>query len=231
VKSGENTSSQRLSASNAPRDEQHDWTPRLVGCAAAEENGAALSGEAAPAAEQALATLLPLRVLDEGEVIILNLRPHPIYILLQPLGTLAALIVLTAVAYWTISLSPSAAAGAPILGLGGLLVLMRLGWSYLEWFNRIYVLTDRRFIRRKGVLRVSLFQAPLRRIQHLTLYFSIRERLFQLGTIGVSTAGTGIPEAYWIMVAKPVDVHRVIQETIDKYSGCPRNQADAKAAG
>lgn len=206
------------------------WTPRLTGCAAtADENGAALSGEAAPAAEETASAVLPLRVLDEGEVVVLQLRPHPLFIVVQPLGALTALVVFTAVAYWLISLSPSAVGGAPIVGLGGLLILMRLGWSYLEWINRIYVLTDRRIIRRKGVLRVSLFQAPLRRIQHLTLYFSIRERLFQMGTIGVSTAGTGIPEAYWIMVARPVEVHRIIQETIDKYSGCPRANLEHRA--
>jgi membrane protein YdbS with pleckstrin-like domain len=205
------------------------WVPRLVGAVACpEEDAASLSGDAAPAAEEIAASSLPLRVLDEGEVVILNLRPHPLYILLQPLGTLAALVVLTAVAYWIISLSPSSVGGMPVLALGGLLILSRLGWSYLEWFNRIYVLTDRRVIRRKGVLRVSVFQAPLRRIQHLTLYLSIRERAFQLGTIGFSTAGTGIPEAYWIMVAKPVEVHRTVQETIDKYSGSSRNHEDAK---
>ncbi|MFG0253392.1 MAG: PH domain-containing protein [Phycisphaerales bacterium JB038] len=204
--------------------------PRRASTVACREEGTAtLSSEAAPAAEEIAATSLPLRVLDEGEVVILNLRPHPLYIVLQPLGTLAALVILTAVAYWIISLGPSSAGGMPLLGLGGLLVLARLGWSYLEWFNRIYVLTDRRVIRRKGVLRVSVFQAPLRRIQHLTLYFSIRERAFQLGTVGFSTAGTGIPEAYWIMVAKPVEVHRIIQETIDKYSGAAPPGGDAKA--
>jgi hypothetical protein len=35
-----------------------------------------------------------------------------------------------------------------------------------------------------------------------------RAGLQRSGTLGFSTAGTGIPEAYWITVAKPVAVHR-----------------------
>lgn len=193
------------------------------------ENGAILSGEAAPAAEEIAVAGMTQRILDEGEVVILHLRPHPLFILLQPIGTLAALVILTVVPYWIIGLGDAGVGRAPILALGGALIIARLGWAVLEWFNRVYVLTDRRVIRRKGVLRVSLFQAPLRRIQHLTLYFSIRERAFQLGTVGFATAGTGIPEAYWVMVGRPLDVHRKIQETIDKYGGQPRAQHEAKA--
>ncbi|MCK4871565.1 MAG: PH domain-containing protein [Phycisphaerales bacterium] len=178
-----------------------------------------LSSEATSVAERHEARTLPARLLDDGELVILMLRPHPLFVLLHPLGSLTGLAVLTVVAWWIIRLSPTGPGGGLMLTVGGSLILLRLIWSCLEWYNRVYVLTDRRVIRRRGVLRVSLFQAPLRRIQHLTMYFSIRERLFGIGTIGFATAGTGIPEAYWVMVRQPLTVHRRIQETIDKYAG------------
>jgi membrane protein YdbS with pleckstrin-like domain len=174
------------------------------------------AGEAAAPSAKAL----PARLLDDGEVVVLFLRPHPLFILLNPLGGLAALALLTTIGWFGLVRTGAIGAGGGwFMVVGVALMLARLGWSVLDWWNRIYVLTDRRVIRRRGVLRVSLFQAPLRRIQHLTLYFSIRERFFALGTVGFSTAGTGIPEAYWITIAKPVAVHRTIQQTIDKYAG------------
>jgi hypothetical protein len=83
--------------------------------------------------------------------------------------------------------------------------------------SRTYVLTDRRIIRIKGVLRVEVFQTELKHLQHTEVLVSIRERLFALGTISFSTAGTGFPEAYWLMLRRPYAVHQRILQAINRY--------------
>jgi hypothetical protein len=79
------------------------------------------------------------------------------------------------------------------------------------------VLTDRRVMRLQGVLRVHMFEAALKQLQHTEVYWSVRERLFGLGTIGFATAGTAFAEAHWQMVARPLEVHQIIRKTIERY--------------
>ncbi len=90
-------------------------------------------------------------------------------------------------------------------------------WQCAEWWCRVYVLTDRRVLRRTGVLRVSVFEASLRNIQHTSVFMPLRERLFGLGTIGFATAGSDVFDALWVMVRQPFAVHKVVVETMQRY--------------
>jgi len=160
---------------------------------------------------------LPARLLYPGELIILLIKPSPLYILLAPLGTLSAIAILTFV---LVSLARNGVIPfnpRDILLLGILALMVRLFWQFLEWLSRVYVLTDRRVIRVQGVLRVSVFEAALNKIQHTTTHFSIRERLFGLGTLGFTTAGTDYIDAWWVMVSHPLDVHQTVLQTIGRY--------------
>jgi hypothetical protein len=177
-------------------------------------------GEAVEALDPRVAALLPAQLLQPGEVVILLLKPSPWFILLEPLRTLAAIVIVFMLALVT----PGFLGAVASVGMGRrdlMLLLMlvlgiRLFWQFLEWLSRVYVLTDRRVIRIQGVVRVLIFEAQLKKIQHTTLTFSARERLAGLGTIGFATAGTAFTEAYWRMVANPMDVHRVVTQTINR---------------
>ena len=92
-----------------------------------------------------------------------------------------------------------------------------LSWQTLEWYSRVYVLTDRRIIRRMGVLRVTVFETQVKNIQHTSVFKSMRERLFGLGSIGFATAGSDVFEAFWVMIDRPFQVHRIVVRTIEKY--------------
>lgn len=169
------------------------------------------------------AALLPQQLLQGGEVIILLIKPSPWYIVLESLRFLAVIAALLAAAL----ASTGWLAGYTKLDLVLTkldLVLLALGimgarlvWQFLEWLSRVYVLTDRRVIRIMGFFRVQVFETQLKKIQHTVTLFSIRERLFSLGTIGFATAGTDAVEAIWRMVSKPLEVHRVVIETLNRY--------------
>ncbi len=158
------------------------------------------------------AAMLPADLLQGDETIILLLKPSPLYIVLAPLGQLAIIAGLSwAVAYFNLLTDQRAF----IVAAG--LIALRLTWQFLEWLSRVYVLTDRRVIRVMGVLRIMVFQTELKHIQHTDTLFSIRERVFRLGTLAFSTAGTGVPEAFWVMVARPLSVHHQIVQAINRY--------------
>jgi len=162
-------------------------------------------------------TLLPPQLLQSGEVIVLLLKPSLWFILLESLGTLTliSLILVAGIAMDNADLVDISQRDLVLLAVG--VTAVRLFWQFLEWLSRVYVLTDLRVIRVKGVLRVQVFETALKNIQHTTTLFSLRERFFGLGTIAFATAGTGGHEAAWSMVARPLEVNQVVIQTLNRY--------------
>jgi membrane protein YdbS with pleckstrin-like domain len=178
----------------------------------------AFSADATAAAEiDQSAAVLTRDLLEQGEVIILLLRPSLWYVLLASLASLGIIALATfALAY--VSRMPWAGWNdVQVFALGAGLVALRLGWQMMEWMSRVYVLTDRRVLTRGGVLRVAVFQAPLKNIQHTAVFAGMRERLFGLGTIGFATAGSDTFDTLWLMVRSPHHVHRTVVEAVRRY--------------
>lgn len=177
-----------------------------------------LTGETgAEEATARAAGMLPAELLQPGEIIILLLKPSPWFILLAPLRVLTAIVILT-IAADSANTYLNLHVGSQNIYLAALLLLLaRVFWQFLEWLSRVYVLTDRRVIAVAGVLRVGVFETPLEKVQHTNLHFSLRERLFALGTIGFATAGTAFSEAYWLMLSSPLEVHQKVVQTLQRY--------------
>lgn len=166
--------------------------------------------------------ILPDNLLQGGEVIILLLKPSLWFILLGCLHTLS-LTILAAMTLWAvIPLLPY-----PYLSRNDIIIItliiigLRVFWQILEWLGRIYVLTDQRIIRIRGVIRIRIFETRLNKLQHTDLLLSLRERIFYIGTIAFSTAGSYSIEAYWEMINKPTAVHQQIIQTINRANHSP----------
>ncbi len=97
--------------------------------------------------------------------------------------------------------------------------LIRLGWATLQWVSRLYVLTNRRVLRLRGVLDVVLFECPLHKIQNTWLTLSLAERLTRVGTITLQTAGgsaTSGGTASWRLISRPLEVHEKLRSAINR---------------
>lgn len=174
------------------------------------------NGEAGTLTAQA-AAMLPPHAIQPGEIIILLLKPHWLFVVLAPLPTLVGLALLTLLATLINNYFLDGLYHREIVLVGVVAIALRLFWQFMEWMSRAYVLTDRRIIRVRGVLRVSIFETALTQIQNTEVSRILREQLFGLGTIIYATAGTGVPEAYWEMLARPFDVHQKVVQTIRRY--------------
>ncbi len=139
-------------------------------------------------------------------------KPHPLFIVLEPLGKIAALIVVSAGVWWFFGRVGLPEWQAGTLATCAIVLVLTLVWSSLVWLCRLYVLTDERVIRVSGVLRQSVADVPLHRIQHAVVYRSVRERIFGLGTIGFATPGTGGIEAAWVMLPSPDTVLAMVRK-------------------
>lgn len=164
-----------------------------------------------------VSTLLPAELIQEDEVVILLLRPSLWYIPLASFGSLVFIALITFMLAYMSRLPWVNWSDLLAFSFGIALAAIRLLWQALEWYSRVYVLTDRRIIRRMGVLRVAVFETQLKNIQHTSIFRSMRERIFGLGSIGFATAGSDVFEAFWVMINRSFAVHRIVVKTIEKY--------------
>ena len=98
---------------------------------------------------------------------------------------------------------------------GCLLMIARLSWAVLEWVSRLYVLTNRRVMRIRGVFNVEMFECPLDRIQNTEVQLSITERLVRVGTVMIETAGTW-GQASW-KATRGVRLHAPLEWLTGRY--------------
>lgn len=143
------------------------------------------------------------RYIPEGEVVILRLRPSLLFIPLSIAGSLATILVIAAGAWWGLGALDEPLWGRRAMQVGLIAALVHLGWQHLEWLATMYVLTDRRAIVISGVLQQTMVDVPLRTITNMSIYRSIRERIFGLGTLGFDTAGGPFTEIGWRMLRRP----------------------------
>ena len=159
------------------------------------------------------------QVLQDGETVILALRPSPWFILIDGSWVYFASIFLALLLAWLAHQpwSPVILPESQIFPLLATVLSIRIVWKFLDWANRVYVLTDQRIMRRRGVIQYSLIEAPLDRIQHSAIFTRVVERVLGLGTIGFATAGSGRFEVIWEMIANPLEVHRKVNDAIERY--------------
>ena len=158
--------------------------------------------------------IVPAHLLDGGEIIILAIKPSAWYLLLTSLRWIAFGLILEVIA--SSRLIPLGVRAPWLLWqLGFLIACGRLAWAMLDWVSRLYVLTDRRVMRIRGVFNVEMFECSLQRIQNTYVTLSVGERLTRTGTISMQTASGGAG-ASWRTVARPLEVHEKLREAVNR---------------
>lgn len=102
---------------------------------------------------------------------------------------------------------------------GALLVVgLRFVFGWFDWLARRHILTDARIIAKFGILRTVTVDLPLRRIQHIMMVRPAAERLMGIGSIGITSAGTGGVDLVWRGVEHPDQVLSQIRTNADRMS-------------
>ncbi len=178
--------------------------------AVAQADGPTSSAVKLPAHE-----VVPAHLLNGGEVVHFAIKPSPWFVLIVSLRWLALAAVIAVLsgmdvvpyAYrWYFYQLAAVVAGA------------RLAWGILEWVSRLYVLTDRRVMRLRGVFNVELFECGLDRLQNTYASFSVPERITRVGTITFQTAAAGGAgpggTASWRVISRPLEIHEKLRQAI-----------------
>ena len=188
-------------------------TPRPRRTAAPVAGRAAL---ATTAMEEAGVPLFAASMLEPGEIIVATFRPSLLWIALR-----YARGVLLALAAAALGAAASGWAGlgweTPIAQLGIAVAAARTAAGGAEWASRVYVLTDRRVLRRRGVLAPTVYSANLNALRRVELEQDRVDRLLRTGTVTFSTRTEGRWEAAWVMVPRAREVHELVEATRRRY--------------
>jgi hypothetical protein len=175
-------------------------------CVPSSAEGGAPAAAAKPAAVGEL--------LDGGELILLAFRPSLWFvpIVSWPVIATAALVLLGAAvleSYWMIG-----SAKHYLAGLCSAAVILRLVIACFQWMGRMYVLTNRRVMRVRGLVHVDVFQCSLLRIRGTILTATPGERVLGLGSLSFQTTDDKPCEGTWHNIARPQEVQRTVEEAI-----------------
>ncbi|MDY6913707.1 MAG: PH domain-containing protein [Planctomycetota bacterium] len=159
-------------------------------------------------------TLVPAKLLDEDEIVILAVKPSGWFVLLQSLPVLAVAVVVVVAAILAADVFSIAVAKRTVVWICAAAVCLQLLAAGCQWLGRLYVLTNRRMMRIRGVLQVDVFQCPLRCVGRATASATRLERCIGVGSLFFGGGQAELPDVAWIHVARPVEVQDLINETI-----------------
>ncbi|HPM24298.1 MAG TPA: PH domain-containing protein [Phycisphaerae bacterium] len=156
-----------------------------------------------------------LELLDGDEVIQLSIKPSLWFI---PLVA----------AKWVLAMALLAAGVAVVMREGwtreGLIVFqlligvaaIRVGVATLQWASRLYVLTNRRVMRFKGILSVDVAERRLAQIGQIKLHIPRYGHALRLGSILMQLAEHDSTPLWWDDVARPHEIHEILERAIRK---------------
>jgi membrane protein YdbS with pleckstrin-like domain len=153
----------------------------------------------------------PARLLNEGETVVLDLRPHWWYLS----GPTAAVVVTVAGAVTAaIEAVPLWVTWVALVALGAAAIWL-LG-RYARWASIRMVVTDVRVADRRGVLVRRVREIPLSALTNISYRQSLFKRLIGAGDIVLESAGRDSREVF-PDVPKPALVHNVIYRQFEMW--------------
>ncbi|MGO9343786.1 MAG: PH domain-containing protein [Acidimicrobiales bacterium] len=154
---------------------------------------------------------LPRKLLTEGEIVIVELRPTWL-VLGWPLVAVIGAAALAIVVVVTFPTAPSAV-GYLMLAI----LLIAAGWlavRALRWHTTSIVLTNRRILERRGVLSRTGVEIRLDRINELSYRQTLLERIVRTGSLVLEVGGeTGV--VLFNHLPQPAAVQSLVTEQID----------------
>lgn len=176
------------------------------------------AGEVHPALPVAL---MPARLLQDGEVIILATKPSLWYVVLisWPVLAVAAMLPLlmrAAIEVFAVQGEVHLAEITTICAGAG---LARLAVAMYQWTGRLYVLTNLRIMRIRGLASFDVFDCPLKKVARVTPSAMRVERMLGLGSLTFEIKGgdndlAATAEHSWIHIARLEEVYTIVNETI-----------------
>jgi uncharacterized membrane protein YdbT with pleckstrin-like domain len=126
----------------------------------------------------------PRKLLNEGEEVVLDLRPHWLYFV-RPVAAVVAVVVVAIIA---LSYGVPSPVKWSLLGLL-LICVVWLVARYAKWTTTNFTLTTDRIVHRTGVLAKHGREIPLDHLNDISYEQSMFERMVGIGDLVIESAG------------------------------------------
>ena len=165
----------------------------------------------------------PTRLLNDGEEIVLDLKPHWMYIVPTIIVWLG--VTLLCLVLWNVS-------GQDWMQWVTLIAFLGLGVNaavrYSKWTTTSFTVTNDRIIFRQGMFAKSGVEIPLERIMNVNFKQSIWERIVGAGDLLIESGGKD-GQSRFSDIRKPELVGKEIHEQANQYEEKPARRAAAAA--
>jgi uncharacterized membrane protein YdbT with pleckstrin-like domain len=157
------------------------------------------------------------RLLNEGEHVVVSTRTHPKVLLLP----LLVLVVTLAAATWIGTLGDGSAADIlhiVVWVVAAVAIVWYVVRPVIVWATTTYTFTNRRFMKRSGLIAKVGRTIPLNRISGVDFEIGVIDRLFGCGTLVVSDASEqgrveleDIPRVEQVQLKVSEELHQLSQ--------------------
>ncbi len=157
------------------------------------------------------------KLLNEGEYVVVSTRTHPKVLILP----LVVLILTLAVAAFVSRLGDGGSADVVHLVAWVIAALVILWWvvrPLVDWATTTYTFTNRRFIKRSGLIAKEGRTIPLNRISGVDFEIGVVDRVFGCGTLVVSDASE-LGRVELDDIPRVEQVHLKVAEELHKLAG------------
>lgn len=163
---------------------------------------------------------LPKSSLTEDEENVLSFHPHWTTLINETL-VIVLIAAVTGALIWAVSIPGWEVQTMLQLVVAGIGVVAGFIWGFvpfLRWFTTRYILTNRRFVMRSGILSRAGRDIPLGRVNDVSFQHNLIQRIFGTGTLVVESGGErgqlvlkNIPKVEFVQS----ELYRLIEELDD----------------
>ncbi len=174
--------------------------------------------EATPAAEVRPVPIVKSAAkleLGGDEIIQLSIKPSLWFIPVVSLNVVVATIIVALGVAFAMRGGLMPVSGM-IFQLLGAIAALRLAVGTLQWASRLYVLTNRRVMRFKGVMNVQLTECRLAKVSGVDLQATWTEWLLRIGSVHIRSADPDAPLCTWRDVGHPHEVKEILVKAVRK---------------
>jgi uncharacterized membrane protein YdbT with pleckstrin-like domain len=172
----------------------------------------------------------PDNLIQQGETVALDLRPHWWYFSRNILtGVPLAIILIVVLSSDTDWVSEY---GGILVGVVAIAWAVWLGLKYLQWRMTYFVVTSRRVIYRTGVISKRGVEIPLERINNINFHQRLIDRIIGAGDLDIESAGKD-GQSHFDFVRHPDGVQHEIYRQMESRNmpvAMVQQQAPAAAA-
>lgn len=158
----------------------------------------------------------PKNLLNDGEEIVLDLKPHWMYV--APTIAVAIAATIAMLVLWAMT-------GWGWMGIATLVVALLLGVNaaqrYAKWTTTSFTITTDRVIFRQGLVSKNGVEIPLERVMNVNFNQSIWERMIGAGDLLIESGGRD-GQSRFSDVRKPELVAKELHNQTNRYTREPR---------